>query len=84
VHGQRPHPDRSTEELSSAPDSSKLGAGDGTLSLNWRNGLSRPGQEAELLLLDRYALLNPPALHRFSKFRCRAVAEQADVRDWLS
>ena len=62
----------------------ELGAGDGTLLLELAQRLSPAWSEAELLLLDRYALLNPPALHRFSKFRCRAVAEQADVRDWLS
>jgi hypothetical protein len=61
-----------------------LGAGDGSLLLEMARGVSPSWSEAELLLLDRHALLKPAALQRFSKFKCRAVAEQADVREWLS
>lgn len=62
----------------------ELGAGDGTLLLELAQRLSPAWSEAELLLLDRQALMNPPALQRFLKFGCWAVAEQADVREWLS
>ena len=62
----------------------ELGAGDGTLLLELAERLSPAWSEAELVLLDRHALIKPAALQRFSKLRCRAVAEQADVREWLS
>ena len=62
----------------------ELGAGDGTLLLELAQRVSPAWSEAELLLLDRHALMKPPAMQRFSEFRCRAVAERADVREWLS
>jgi hypothetical protein len=62
----------------------ELGAGDGTLLLKLAQRVSPAWSEAELLLLDRHTIVKPTALQRFSKFRCRAVAEQTDVREWLS
>jgi len=62
----------------------ELGAGDGTLLLELAQRLTPAWSEAELLLLDRQALTNLPSLQRFSEFKCRAVAEQADVHGWLS
>ena len=62
----------------------ELGAGDGTLLLELAQRVSPAWSEAELLLLDRHALIKPAELQQFSKLRCRAVAEQVDVREWLS
>ena len=61
----------------------ELGAGDGTLLLELAQRLTPAWSGAELLLLDRQALTNLPALQRFSEFKCRAVAERADVHEWL-
>jgi Methyltransferase domain len=62
----------------------ELGAGDGTLLLELAQRVSPAWWEAELLLLDLHPLIKPPALQRFSESKCRAVAEQADVREWLT
>lgn len=62
----------------------ELGAGDGTLLLELLQRVSPAWSGAELLLLDRHAIIKPAVLQRFSRFRCRAVAEQADVHEWLS
>jgi hypothetical protein len=62
----------------------ELGAGDGTLLAELAQQVSPAWSDAELLLLDRHAVVEPATLQRFSKFSCRAVAERADVHEWLT
>jgi len=62
----------------------ELGAGDGTLLLGVAQRVSPAWSGAELLLLDRHPIMKSTALQQFSEFKCRAVAQPAEVREWLS
>ena len=62
----------------------ELGAGDGTLLLEVAQRVSPAWSGAELLLLDRYPIVKPTSLQRFSEFKCQAAAEPTEVHEWLS
>lgn len=62
----------------------ELGAGDGTLMLGVARVLARSGVRAHLTLLDRQRLLDRSTAAGYEQAGWTAVAQVADVADWVA
>jgi hypothetical protein len=62
----------------------EIGAGDGSLMLGVAQALAPRWPQVELTLLDRQNLINHATIARYAEVGWTAVAQVADIHDWVS